>query len=79
MSRHPALRAWPRDKRDALRIALWTSEEIVAATGGTASGAFQCAGVEIDCHPRGHVAAADNAGDGTRCVGEDSRVGRDLP
>ena len=48
MSRHPALRAWPRDKRDALRIALWTSEEVAAATGGTASGAFQCAGVEID-------------------------------
>jgi UDP-N-acetylmuramoyl-tripeptide--D-alanyl-D-alanine ligase len=45
---HPLLRAWPRDNRDALRIALWTSDEIAAATGGTASGAFQCAGVEID-------------------------------
>jgi UDP-N-acetylmuramoyl-tripeptide--D-alanyl-D-alanine ligase len=48
MTFHPALRAWPRDRRDALRIALWTSDEIAAATGGTASGAFQCAGVEID-------------------------------
>jgi UDP-N-acetylmuramoyl-tripeptide--D-alanyl-D-alanine ligase len=48
MNRHRALRAWPRDKRDALHIALWTSEEIAAATGGAASGAFQCAGVEID-------------------------------
>ncbi len=48
MSRHPALRAWPRDKRDALRTALWTGEEIAVATGGTASGPFQCAGVEID-------------------------------
>ncbi|ANY20015.1 UDP-N-acetylmuramoyl-tripeptide--D-alanyl-D-alanine ligase [Tsuneonella dongtanensis] len=48
MSRHPALKAWPRQKRDSLRIALWTAEEIAAATGGKASGAFQCAGVEID-------------------------------
>jgi UDP-N-acetylmuramoyl-tripeptide--D-alanyl-D-alanine ligase len=48
MTRHPALRAWPRTDRDLLRIALWTSDEIAAATGGTASGAFQCAGVEID-------------------------------
>ncbi len=48
MTFHPALRAWPRDRRDALRIALWTSDEIAAATGGTASGAFKCAGVEID-------------------------------
>ncbi|MXO74587.1 UDP-N-acetylmuramoyl-tripeptide--D-alanyl-D-alanine ligase [Altererythrobacter aerius] len=29
-------------------MALWTAEEIAAATGGTASGPFQCAGVEID-------------------------------
>lgn len=48
MSRHPALRAWPREKRDAQRLALWTSEEISSATGGVASAAFQCAGVEID-------------------------------
>jgi UDP-N-acetylmuramoyl-tripeptide--D-alanyl-D-alanine ligase len=48
MTRHPALRAWPRDKRDSLRLALWTSDEIAAATGGTARGTFQCAGVEID-------------------------------
>ena len=48
MTVHSALRAWPREKRDALRLALWTSDEIAAATGGVASGAFQCAGVEID-------------------------------
>jgi UDP-N-acetylmuramoyl-tripeptide--D-alanyl-D-alanine ligase len=48
VNRHPALRAWPRDKRDALGLALWTSEELAAATGGTASGPFQCSGVEID-------------------------------
>ncbi|MGN3973858.1 UDP-N-acetylmuramoyl-tripeptide--D-alanyl-D-alanine ligase [Tsuneonella sp. SYSU-LHT278] len=48
MSAHSALRAWPRQKRDALRLALWTSEEIAEATGGTAFGEFQCAGVEID-------------------------------
>ncbi len=48
MSGRSALRAWPRQKRDALRLALWTSDEIAAATGGVASGAFQCAGVEID-------------------------------
>ncbi|WP_057883883.1 UDP-N-acetylmuramoyl-tripeptide--D-alanyl-D-alanine ligase [Tsuneonella troitsensis] len=48
MSRHPALKAWPRQKRDGLRLALWTADEIAAACGGTASGAFQCAGVEID-------------------------------
>jgi len=48
MSRHPALRAWPREKRDALGLALWTSDEIAATTRGVASGAFQCAGVEID-------------------------------
>ncbi|MCT2560157.1 UDP-N-acetylmuramoyl-tripeptide--D-alanyl-D-alanine ligase [Tsuneonella sp. YG55] len=48
MIAHSALRAWPRQKRDALRLALWTSQEIAEATGGVASGAFQCAGVEID-------------------------------
>ena len=48
MSFHPALRAWPRDKRDAFGLALWTSAEIAEATGGVASGAFQCAGIEID-------------------------------
>ena len=45
---HPKLRAWPRDQRDALGLALWTSAEIAEATGGVASAAFQCAGVEID-------------------------------
>jgi len=40
--------AWPRVRSDAMRLALWTSAEIAAATGGTASGAFQVSGVEMD-------------------------------
>ncbi|MXO89543.1 UDP-N-acetylmuramoyl-tripeptide--D-alanyl-D-alanine ligase [Pontixanthobacter aquaemixtae] len=43
-----ALRSWPADRRDSLRLALWTAAEIAEATGGTASGDFQVAGVEID-------------------------------
>lgn len=39
---------WPSEDRDRKRLALWTAEEIAAATGGTASGAFQVAGVEMD-------------------------------
>lgn len=39
---------WPRAGQDAQRLALWTSAEIAEATGGTASGAFQVAGVEMD-------------------------------
>src|SRR5688500_5276193 len=39
---------WPADNRDRRRLALWSAEEIVAATGGTASGAFQTSGVEMD-------------------------------
>ena len=49
MSRHLAPCAPGRARSaTALRLALWTADEIAAATGGTASGAFQCAGVEID-------------------------------
>ncbi len=47
-ARHPAVRSWPRTARDALPLALWSAQEIAAATGGTASGDFQCAGVEMD-------------------------------
>lgn len=43
-----ALIQWPREARDALGLALWDAAAIAAATGGTASGAFQCAGVEMD-------------------------------
>ncbi|MCP5395949.1 MAG: UDP-N-acetylmuramoyl-tripeptide--D-alanyl-D-alanine ligase [Sphingomonadaceae bacterium] len=43
-----ALRQWPQDARDALPLALWTAQDIAAATGGTASHDFQVAGVEID-------------------------------
>jgi UDP-N-acetylmuramoyl-tripeptide--D-alanyl-D-alanine ligase len=46
--RHPLLRAWPLNPRDALPLALWSAEEIAAACGGTASHAFQASGVEMD-------------------------------
>lgn len=43
---------WPRIERgaaaDAPRLALWSSAEIAAATGGTAYGEFQVSGVEMD-------------------------------
>lgn len=48
MTAHPALMAWPTDPTDALGTALWTSEEIAAATGGVASGEFEVSGCEID-------------------------------
>ena len=48
MSAHRALRAWPVRPRDSLSLALWDSAALAQAMGGTASGAFQVAGVEID-------------------------------
>ncbi len=39
---------WPTLDADRLRLALWTSAEIAAATGGTAYGQFQVSGVEMD-------------------------------
>ncbi|MEM7780180.1 MAG: UDP-N-acetylmuramoyl-tripeptide--D-alanyl-D-alanine ligase [Pseudomonadota bacterium] len=42
------LRQWPNDPRDALPLALWDAAAIEAATGGTASHAFQASGVEMD-------------------------------
>src|SRR5690606_21046826 len=39
---------WPTEERDRRRLALWTSEEIADATGGTANAIFQAAGVEMD-------------------------------
>jgi UDP-N-acetylmuramoyl-tripeptide--D-alanyl-D-alanine ligase len=48
LARHPLLRAWPQDARDALPLALWSSAEIAAATGGVASHEFQASGVEMD-------------------------------
>ncbi len=47
-SRHAFLHAWPHDARDQLPLALWSSSEIEAATGGRASHAFQASGVEMD-------------------------------
>ena len=48
MSAHRALRAWPVRPRDSLGLALWDSAALADAMGGTASGTFQVAGVEID-------------------------------
>lgn len=48
MTAHPALIAWPEEATDAAGMALWTSDEIAAATGGRASAPFAVAGVEID-------------------------------
>ena len=39
---------WPTTPSDRQRMALWTSAEIAAATGGQASGSFQVSGVEMD-------------------------------
>src|SRR6478736_2417945 len=39
---------WPAGDRDRKRTALWTADEVAEATGGSASGAFQAAGVEMD-------------------------------
>ncbi len=40
--------AWPTLARDTIPLSLWDANGIAAATGGTASGAFQCSGVEMD-------------------------------
>jgi UDP-N-acetylmuramoyl-tripeptide--D-alanyl-D-alanine ligase len=48
MSAHRALRAWPVRPRDSFGLALWDSAALAEAMGGTASGAIQVAGVEID-------------------------------
>ena len=49
---HPLLHAWPKTgpvvARDALPLALWSSEAIAQATGGVASEPFQASGVEMD-------------------------------
>jgi UDP-N-acetylmuramoyl-tripeptide--D-alanyl-D-alanine ligase len=45
---HSALIDWPEDEADDFRAALWTSAELAAAMGGTASAAFEVSGVEID-------------------------------
>jgi UDP-N-acetylmuramoyl-tripeptide--D-alanyl-D-alanine ligase len=39
---------WPVAASDSRALALWSGDEIAAATGGTASGDFQVAGVEMD-------------------------------
>ena len=43
-----ALIEWPEDAFEDYPLALWTAAEIAAATGGSVSGAFEVAGVEID-------------------------------
>jgi UDP-N-acetylmuramoyl-tripeptide--D-alanyl-D-alanine ligase len=47
-SAHALLHPWPADPRDALPIALWHADAVAAATGGTASHAFEASGVEMD-------------------------------
>ncbi|KPP90461.1 UDP-N-acetylmuramoyl-tripeptide--D-alanyl-D-alanine ligase [Erythrobacter sp. HL-111] len=42
------LRSWPLTARDALPLALWDAAGIAAATGGTASHAFEASGIETD-------------------------------
>ncbi|HSM54234.1 MAG TPA: UDP-N-acetylmuramoyl-tripeptide--D-alanyl-D-alanine ligase [Erythrobacter sp.] len=65
-----ALRSWPADQRDALPLALWSSDEIAAATGGVVSHDFQASGVEMDSRDvrRGDlfVALSGEAMDGHR-------------
>ena len=46
--RHPAYMEWPVEDRDRLPITLWDATAIAEAVGGTASGDFQVAGVEMD-------------------------------
>ncbi|MFN4134554.1 MAG: UDP-N-acetylmuramoyl-tripeptide--D-alanyl-D-alanine ligase [Novosphingobium sp.] len=48
MTAHPALIDWPEEASDEAGLALWTSNEIAAATGGRASAPFAVSGVEID-------------------------------
>lgn len=48
MNAVPQVLRWPSEERDRRRLALWTAAEIAEATGGTASGEFQVAGVEMD-------------------------------
>ncbi|MBB3861356.1 UDP-N-acetylmuramoyl-tripeptide--D-alanyl-D-alanine ligase [Novosphingobium hassiacum] len=48
MTANPALIEWPDDLSDAAGLALWTSDEIAAATGGRASAPFAVSGIAID-------------------------------
>ncbi|WP_338241060.1 UDP-N-acetylmuramoyl-tripeptide--D-alanyl-D-alanine ligase [Aurantiacibacter hainanensis] len=63
---------WPRAGSDTARLALWTSAEIAAATGGTCYGEFQVSGVEMDSRDvRGgdlFVALKGEAMDGHRFI-----------
>lgn len=43
-----ACAAWPPLESDRHPLALWSAQEIAAATGGRAYGVFECSGVEID-------------------------------
>jgi UDP-N-acetylmuramoyl-tripeptide--D-alanyl-D-alanine ligase len=48
MNAHPALLQWPVETSDAVGLALWTADAIAAATGGSASGAFEISGCATD-------------------------------
>lgn len=69
---HPAILEWPEEPSDDLPLALWDADSIAEATGGTAHGAFQVSGVEIDSREVGEgdlfVALKGAAMDGHRFV-----------
>jgi UDP-N-acetylmuramoyl-tripeptide--D-alanyl-D-alanine ligase len=48
MNAMSALLQWPVEASDAIGLALWTAEEIAAATGGTASATFEVSGCATD-------------------------------
>lgn len=48
MNAMSALLQWPVEASDAIGLALWTADEIAAATGGTASGVFEVSGCATD-------------------------------
>ncbi|MEI6642366.1 MAG: UDP-N-acetylmuramoyl-tripeptide--D-alanyl-D-alanine ligase [Novosphingobium sp.] len=48
MNAHPALLQWPVEPSDAIGLAIWTADEIAAATGGKASGTFEVSGCATD-------------------------------
>jgi UDP-N-acetylmuramoyl-tripeptide--D-alanyl-D-alanine ligase len=48
MNAMSALLEWPVEASDAIGLALWSAEEIAAATGGEPSGVFEISGCATD-------------------------------
>ncbi|WP_421839251.1 UDP-N-acetylmuramoyl-tripeptide--D-alanyl-D-alanine ligase [Novosphingobium sp.] len=48
MNAMSALLEWPVEASDVIGLALWSADEIAAATGGTASGVFEVSGCATD-------------------------------